>query len=149
MFKNKNSTFKINFKKPGIYFSYIFNNFAIIFFLWLFAFFVVLFAINQSESVEGFNISKNLFFSFVETVNELNNNISIVCLVSCIHFFLKTSKSFNIYVLESFGLKFSQILKPIIIFLLILCLLKIFFINPMYVKLFNYSKIIRSDIKKK
>ncbi len=150
MFRNKSKlTFKKIFflQKPKKYFLYILIHFAKTFFIFSFIFFIVLFAINQSSSYDGYDFYKNLFFSLVNTISSMDKNINIVCLVSCIFFFIRESKSFNVYILESFGITTKQFLKPIIVFLTVFCLFKIFFIHALYVKLENFSNSITDKTK--
>lgn len=134
--------------KPKICFMYIFNHFACIFFTCFFIFFAILTSFRQIDSDNGDGFAQNLFFSSIYSLNMLINNINIITIVSCIFFFIKTSKNFNIYVLESFGITSSAILRPIFTFLIIISLFKTFCLNPLYVQLENYKKDKTKKIKK-
>ena len=151
MFKNKKNTNKKNtymgkitkkciISEQRICFLYIFNHFAYTFLACFFIFFAILTSFRQIDNDSGSGFVQNLFFSSIYSLNMLINNINIVTIVSCIFFFIKTAKNFNIYVLESFGLTSSVILRPIFTFLIIISLFKTFCLNPLYVQLENYKK---------
>ena len=63
-------------------------------------------------------------------------------------FYIWIARNFNIYVLKSFGLTSKQILRPVFIFLVILCFFRIFCLQPLCIKLENQRKILESREEK-
>ena len=133
--------------KPKICFLYIFRSFVLIFCTWLVIFFIILLAIKQIDGYYGYSFMQNLSFSLIRSFDVLLDNINIVALISCVSFFIKTDRIFNINVLKSFGIPSRKILKPMILFLFLFSLINTFVLRPINIKLNNYQKIKLNRLK--
>ena len=133
--------FVFSFFRTNIYSRYIFTNFLRDLCLWIFVFFVVLFALQYVDIDNRFDLKHKLFFTFINTFDTFTGSYNVVCLVCCICFILRLKNSFNFSILKSFGMTSKQILNPMIklMFLFVIC--EVFVLKPLSVKLQNFKKI--------
>ena len=122
-----------------LYSIYIFKSFAKIFFVWSIVFFLILLSNNidldqdLSKKFKIITIFSKSFESFISIFN-------IVALVCCIIYFIHSKKSFDFLLLKCFGIQSERILKPIIIFLLLISSVKTMILQPLSSMLGNIRK---------
>ena len=150
--KNNNKKNKrYNNSFVSIYFSYIFKNIMLHFLLWSLSFFTILYSfsyIDCSSSIVFHSVKIKYLYIFSHTFIDFFNIIDIVILLSCVSFFVVSKKIIRFEILESFGIKSLEILKPIFIFFITFGIVKIFIIQPSYIHIFNkYNTIVEENNK--
>ena len=126
--------------KSKRYVRYIFTSFFKDFCIWIFAFFVILFALQYIDINDGFDLKHKLYFTTLMSFEKLFESVDVVCLVCSICFILRIKNSFNFLILKSFGITSKQILKPMILFLFFFSLVEMFVLKPIFVELQNIKQ---------
>ena len=128
---------------------YIFFTFGKEFLMWFCALFILLATFNQiGLTTEGGN---NLSFLIMENICETSCQIlkltEFVILFACITFFIRSKGFFNLSMLQSFGMTSIKTIVPIIVFLVIFWVVRVFALHPLVVKYSNLQSIYKKEHK--
>ena len=146
---SKIKSWLLQIMQRNLYYKYIYTTFVKNFAIWLTAFTIVLFAMNYVE-VENFSkLTDRLFITLIKTFESCLDILNIVCLLCCISYCFRAKNNFNFCVVQSFGVSSKQIIRPIMLFLLVFCLTKIFILKPLSLYVDNFKKNISKQSAKK
>jgi lipopolysaccharide export LptBFGC system permease protein LptF len=120
---------------------------SIVTFFLIFFFFIYStnFVTTKSGNIPFFDrILVSFCFSFYKIVVDLPD---VVVLIASTIYFMTIKRNFDFNVIQSFGVDFLKIIKPIILFLTLCAFGILIFINPFATKLYNYGTKILSEKK--
>lgn len=128
---------------------YIFFTFGKEFLMWFCALFILLATFNQiGLTTEGGN---KLSFLIMENICETSCQIlkltEFVILFACITFFIRSKGFFNLSMLQSFGTTSMKTIVPIIVFLIMFWVVRVFALYPLVVKYSNLQSIYKKEHK--
>ena len=128
---NKKTAYQVRIDFFTKYSKYIFITFAQEFTIWITAFFVILFSISYIDIPNGLNFTQKIIYNLDKTLEKILSSANIVLLISCISYFIKTKKSFNFHILQSFGIATISILVPFLVFIVMFGIFNIFCLKPL------------------
>ena len=120
------------------YQKYLFKNFALEFAIWSLAILFVLFSLSYIDnSSMKLHIAKKISYITTKSMLDFFNIFDVLVLCVCLSFFIRSKNHFNFCILNSFGVKSFEILKPILTFLFAIWFLKLFLIQPVNAMFYN------------
>ena len=133
----------------NLFSQYIFTSYSKEFIIWCLCFTILILSCNQISLNQEWSNYRKFVCLVNDTIKTINETFGIITLIASMAYFFRTKSSFNFFSLESFGVSSFKILKPILLFLFIFSLFKIFILHPIGIKYHNlYEEIKNNEIDK-